>query len=52
MGLHAPVRRIVAQLLWTDDARFSLMRASDYLNAATSEVDTVAECYEQVCVCT
>ena len=40
--LHAQLRDwIVAQLLWTDDGRFSLMRASDYLNAATSEVDTV-----------
>jgi ABC-type bacteriocin/lantibiotic exporter with double-glycine peptidase domain len=32
----------------TDDGRFSMMRASDYLNAATSEVETVAESYEKM----
>jgi hypothetical protein len=41
---------IVAQLLWADDGRVSMMRAADYLNAATSEVETVAECYETIFV--
>ena len=31
----------------TDYGRFSMMSASDYLNAATSEVETVAESYEK-----
>ena len=30
---------IVAQLLWADDGRLSMMRTADYLNAATTEVD-------------
>lgn len=29
-------------------ACFSLMRAADYLNAATSEVEVVSECYEHI----
>ena len=39
---------IVAQVLWADDGRLGLMRAADYLNAATQEVEAAAACYEQV----
>ena len=37
---------IVTQLLWVDAGRRSTMRAADYLNAATSEVETAAAVWE------
>ena len=39
---------IVAQLVWADEGRLAMMRNADYLNAATSEVESVAACYENV----
>jgi hypothetical protein len=39
---------IVAQLMWADDGRLAMMRHADYLNAATSEVESVATCYEAI----
>ena len=39
---------IVAQLMWADDGRLAMMRHADYLNAATSEVESVASCYEMM----
>ena len=39
---------IVAQLLWADDGRLGLMRAADYLNAGTSEVEAAGMIYDAV----
>ena len=49
---HSCIRDwIVAQLMWADDGRLSMMRHADYLNAATSEAEAVAACYENIFEC-
>jgi len=40
---------IVAQLLWADDGRLSMMRAADYLNAATTEVRVNMSSASMIC---
>jgi len=39
----------VAQLLWADDGRLSMMRAADYLNAATTEVRVNMSSASMIC---
>ena len=39
---------IATQLVWADDSRLAMMRNADYLNAATSEVESVAGAFEHI----
>jgi len=36
---------MVMQIMWADDGRLSLMRAADYLNSGTNEVEQGVGCY-------
>ena len=42
----------VAQLMWADQGRLSMMRAADYLNAATTEVEAAVGCYANLMLVT
>lgn len=48
MGSSALAHTHALALAYAHAPTCSLMRAADYLNAATSEVETVSECYEHI----
>ena len=37
---------MVAQIMWADDVRLSMLRSADYLNAGTNEVEAASQIYE------